>query len=100
MCACRCGIRVHVRDNQVTDIEGNPDHPLNKGSLCAKGAAGLMHQASPARLTKSLKRVGQRGRAEFVAIEWDEALANGSPSSASKIPKSSPSSPAATKPKR
>ena len=74
MCAGRCGLRVHVRDNQVTHIEGNPDHPLNKGALCAKGAAGLMHHASPARLTKPLKRVGERGRAQFVEIEWDEAL--------------------------
>ena len=40
MCACRCGIRVHVRDGEVRYIEGNPDHPLNKGVICAKGSAG------------------------------------------------------------
>ncbi|MCB1635803.1 MAG: hypothetical protein KDI51_14530, partial [Xanthomonadales bacterium] len=31
MCACRCGIRVTLRDGEVRHIEGNPDHPLNKG---------------------------------------------------------------------
>ena len=56
MCACRCGIRVTLRDGQVRHIEGNPDHPLNKGVICAKGASGIMKQYSPARLTKPLLR--------------------------------------------
>ena len=54
MCACRCGIRVHVRNGEVRYIEGNPDHPLNNGVLCAKGSSGIMKQYSPARLTKPL----------------------------------------------
>ncbi len=77
MCACRCGIRVHLRDGEVRYIEGNPDHPLNKGILCAKGSSGIMKQYSPARLTKPLKRKPgtERGAGEFVEIEWDEAFA-------------------------
>ncbi len=75
MCACRCGIRVHLRDGQLRYIEGNPDHPVNRGILCAKGSAGIMHQLSPAKLTKPLKRTGPRGSGEFEEIEWDEALA-------------------------
>lgn len=51
MCACRCGIRVTLRDNEVRYIQGNPEHPLNKGVICAKGASGIMKQYSPARLT-------------------------------------------------
>jgi len=74
MCACRCGVAVTVRDGHVAHIEGDPDHPVNNGVLCAKGAAGVMQQVSPARLRKPLKRVGERGRCEFVEIEWDEAL--------------------------
>jgi anaerobic selenocysteine-containing dehydrogenase len=31
MCACRCGIRVHLQDGAVRYIDGNPEHPLNKG---------------------------------------------------------------------
>ncbi|HNW65032.1 MAG TPA: hypothetical protein PKJ32_18640, partial [Piscinibacter sp.] len=52
MCACRCGIRVHLRQGEdgpeVRYIDGNPDHPLNQGVICAKGASGAMKQVSPA----------------------------------------------------
>ncbi len=76
MCACRCGIRVTVRDGEVRYIQGNPDHPLNKGVICAKGASGIMKQYSPARLTKPLLRKSgaERGSNEFVEISWDEAF--------------------------
>ena len=76
MCACRCGIRVTLRDNEVRYIQGNPEHPLNKGVICAKGASGIMKQYSPARLTKPLKRKegAERGTAEFEEISWDEAF--------------------------
>ncbi len=74
MCACRCGIRVHLKDGKVRYIEGNPEHPVNQGVLCAKGSAGIMNHYSPARLSKPLKRVGERGSGEFEEIEWDEAL--------------------------
>ena len=37
MCACRCGIRVTLRDGDIRYIQGNPEHPLNKGVICAKG---------------------------------------------------------------
>jgi len=75
MCACRCGIKVHLKDGLVRYIEGNKNHPTNKGVLCGKGSSGIMQHYSPARLRKPLKRVGERGKAEFVEIEWDEALA-------------------------
>ncbi len=77
MCACRCGIRVTLRDGEVRYIQGNPDHPLNKGVICAKGASGIMKQYSPARLTKPLMRKpnAARGDNEFVEISWDEAFA-------------------------
>ncbi len=74
MCACRCGIRVHFKDDEIRYIDGNPDHPINKGVLCAKGSAGIMNHRSPARLTKPLKRVGPRGSGDFVEIEWSEAM--------------------------
>ena len=40
MCACRCGIRVHLKDGEVRYIEGNPDHPLNKGSSAPRALRG------------------------------------------------------------
>jgi sulfite dehydrogenase (quinone) subunit SoeA len=75
MCACRCGIKVHLRDGGIRYIEGNRDHPINKGVLCAKGSAGIMNHYSPARLRAPLLRVGERGAGEFKEIGWDEAMA-------------------------
>jgi len=76
MCACRCGIRVTLRDGEVRHIEGNPEHPLNKGVICAKGASGIMKQYSPARLTRPLLRKAgsERGSSEFEEISWDRAF--------------------------
>ncbi len=74
MCACRCGIDVHLRDGKIRYIEGNRDHPVNRGVLCAKGSAGIMQHYAPARLRAPMKRVGQRGSGEFEEIGWDEAL--------------------------
>jgi anaerobic selenocysteine-containing dehydrogenase len=75
MCACRCGIKVHLKDGGIRYIEGNRDHPVNRGVICGKGASGIMQQSSPAKLKKPLKRVGERGSGEFREIEWEEAIA-------------------------
>jgi anaerobic selenocysteine-containing dehydrogenase len=76
MCACRCGIRVTLRDGEVRYIQGNPEHPLNQGVICAKGASGIMKQYSPARLTKPLLRKpgAERGTAQFEEISWEQAF--------------------------
>ena len=74
MCACRCGINVHFKGDEIRYIEGNRDHPVNQGVLCAKGSAGIMQHLSPARLRAPLKRVGPRGSGEFEEISWEEAL--------------------------
>ena len=76
MCACRCGIRVHLKDGEVRYIDGNPAHPLNQGVICAKGSSGIMKQYSPARLSQPLlrKQGAERGAGEFEPISWDAAL--------------------------
>jgi len=79
MCACRCGINVHLKTGkdgkkEVAYIEGNRDHPVNQGVLCAKGSAGIMQINAPSRLKAPLKRVGPRGSGQFEEITWDEAL--------------------------
>ena len=74
MCACRCGINVHLKAGTVTYIEGNRDHPINKGVLCAKGASGIMQVTAPSRLRAPLRRVGPRGSGAFEEISWEEAL--------------------------
>ena len=78
MCACRCGIRVHLRDGEVRYIDGNPDHPLNKGIICAKGGSG--HHEAEARRRASPGH-SSAGRAASAApttssrATWDEAFA-------------------------
>ena len=74
MCACRCGINVHLKSGKVSYIEGNRDHPVNKGVLCAKGASGIMQVTAPSRLRAPLKRVGPRGSGAFEEISWQEAF--------------------------
>ena len=74
MCACRCGINVHLKEGRVAYIEGNRNHPVNKGVLCAKGSAGIMQVTAPSRLKHPMRRKGERGQGEFEPISWDEAL--------------------------
>ncbi|MES9934789.1 MAG: formate dehydrogenase, partial [Sedimenticola sp.] len=76
MCACRCGIRVTLRDGEVRHIEGNPNHPLNEGAICAKGASGIMKQYSPGRITKPLlrKQGAERCESAFEEISWEKAF--------------------------
>ena len=76
MCACRCGIKVTLEHDKIRYIQGNPNHPVNKGVLCAKGNSGIMKQLSPAKLTKPLLRKpgSERGAAEFEEISWESAM--------------------------
>src|SRR5438876_419162 len=76
MCAFRSGIKVTLENGKIRFIQGNRNHPVNQGVLCAKGAAGIMKQYSPARLRKPLMRRpgSERGAGDFVEIEWAEAL--------------------------
>jgi formate dehydrogenase major subunit len=51
-CAVGCGQRVYVKDEQVTQIEGDPDSPVSRGRLCPKGAASKQLVTGPSRETK------------------------------------------------
>ena len=73
-CHNSCGMLVHVRDGVIQDIKGNPDHPMNRGTLCVKGRAMAELTRSPQRLKRPLKRVGLRGEGRWQEIPWDEAL--------------------------
>lgn len=64
-CAVGCGQLVHVRDGQIINIEGNPDSPINRGTLCPKGAATYQLVVNPLRHT----RVWYRAPG---ASEWDK----------------------------
>jgi len=51
-CAVGCGQIVSVRDGQIVNIEGNPDSPISRGTLCPKGSAAFQLAVNPNRLTK------------------------------------------------
>jgi len=51
-CAVGCGQRVYVKDEQVVQIEGDPDSPISRGRLCPKGSAARSLVNNPARLTR------------------------------------------------
>ena len=60
MCACRCGIKVHLKDGELRYIQGNRNHPVNKGVLCGKGSSGIMQHTAPSRLRAPLRSVRYR----------------------------------------
>jgi thiosulfate reductase/polysulfide reductase chain A len=74
MCFWRCGVLASVAGGRVVRLEGNPDHPLTKGRLCARGNAGTGLLYDPDRLKYPLLRTGERGEGQFKRISWDEAL--------------------------
>ena len=74
MCFWRCGVLAEVANGKVLKLEGNPDHPLTHGRLCARGNAGPKLLYDPDRLKYPMLRVGERGQGRFKRISWDEAL--------------------------
>ena len=56
-------------------LEGNPEHPINRGKLCARGHAGLQVVYHPDRIAQSAQAPRERGSGEFQEISWDDAIA-------------------------
>lgn len=73
-CTGGCGTLVRVIDGWAVNIAGNPLHPVNRGTLCPKGIAGLQGLYDPDRIRSPLKRTGQRGEGRYEPITWEEAL--------------------------
>ena len=61
-CGAGCGMLVHLEDGRPVRIEGDPDHPVNRGTLCINGQAALEYLNSPYRLTHPLKTGWSPGR--------------------------------------
>jgi molybdopterin-containing oxidoreductase family iron-sulfur binding subunit len=72
-CPAGCGVHVKVREGRPIKVEGNPDHPSNAGSLCARGQASLQGLYDPDRITAPLRRTTEDR--EFEPISWDDAEA-------------------------
>jgi anaerobic selenocysteine-containing dehydrogenase len=90
LCSAGCGLLVRVMQGEAEvvrhgqqglikmglakKLEGNPQHPVNQGKLCARGQAGLQVLYHPDRITHPIKRTGARGSGEFQEITWDDAV--------------------------
>jgi formate dehydrogenase major subunit len=68
-CAVGCGQRVYVKDEKVTQIEGDPDSPISRGRLCPKGAASEALVNSPRRETKVKYRRPGATEWEYISLE-------------------------------
>ncbi|MDP2268013.1 MAG: molybdopterin-dependent oxidoreductase, partial [Deltaproteobacteria bacterium] len=74
MCHGGCGVIVYVKDGRVAKIAGDPDCPINHGTLCSKGIASTQLVYHPDRLTYPVRRLGPKGSGRWERISWDEAL--------------------------
>ena len=69
-CAVGCGTLVSVRDGKIVNIEGNPDSPISRGSLCPKGAASFQLAVNPLRTTKVKYRAPGGTAWEEKPLDW------------------------------
>jgi formate dehydrogenase major subunit len=71
-CAVGCGTLIHTIDGRIVNIEGNPDSPVNRGTLCPKGAATYQLHVNPNRITSVLHRAP--GATEWEIWDLDRAM--------------------------
>lgn len=78
-CSVSCGVIIHTLGDraknampQVVHVEGDPDHPINRGTLCPKGASIEQDIVNPRRLLKP--QVRRPGAADWQDIEWNQAI--------------------------
>ncbi|WP_337865855.1 TAT-variant-translocated molybdopterin oxidoreductase [Ignavibacterium sp.] len=68
VCANACGILIKTREGRPIKIDGNPEHPVNQGKICAKGQANILNLYDPERLQQPLKKTSTG----FDTIEWNK----------------------------
>jgi formate dehydrogenase major subunit len=71
-CSVGCGINVYTKDGKVIAVEGDPEHPINEGTLCPKGASIMQLVNNPLRVLKPMYRAP--GADAWKEVEWDWAL--------------------------
>ena len=69
-CAVGCSQNVYVKDGKVIDIEGDPNSPINHGTLCPKGSATFQYLNNPSRLTQILYRAPYSDHWEVKSLDW------------------------------
>ncbi|MFP4193922.1 MAG: molybdopterin-dependent oxidoreductase [Desulfobacterales bacterium] len=74
MCSGGCGLSVRTIKNRAVKIEGLPEHPVSRGSICPLGISALQSLYGPSRIKEPMKRSGERGEGKWKKISWDEAI--------------------------
>ncbi len=69
-CAVGCSLNVYVKDGRVIDIEGDPNSPINHGTLCPKGSATFQYTVNSSRLTQVLYRAPYSDHWEVKSLDW------------------------------
>ncbi len=72
-CPAGCGIIVRIMNGRAVKIEGNPQHPLNQGKLCARGQSGLQLLYNPDRLQGPQQQTS-RGSKTYTDVSWDDGV--------------------------
>ena len=71
---CECGVLVRVKDGRITEIKGDPDHPVTRGFICVKAQAQPQLIYHPDRVKYPMKRAAERGSGKWQRVSWEEAL--------------------------
>ena len=71
-CSVGCGLIVYAENGKVINTEGDPDHPINEGTLCSKGASVMQLANNDTRVKKPMYR--EPGGTAWKEVEWDWAL--------------------------
>jgi formate dehydrogenase major subunit len=69
-CAVGCGQLIYTKGGQIIDIEGNPESPINEGTLCPKGANAFQLAVNPHRVTTVLYRAPFSDKWEQKSLDW------------------------------
>ncbi len=69
-CAVGCGQNIYTKGGKIIDIEGNPDSPINQGTLCPKGANAFQLAVNPHRFTQVKYRAPYSDKWETKSLEW------------------------------
>ena len=75
-CPDTCALRVTVQDGRAIKVQGDPDHPPTHGKLCTKVSRYTERSYHAERVLQPLRRDGPKGSGRFVAVSWDDALAD------------------------
>ena len=67
-CAASCGVIAETRDGRVIKLEGNPEHPLNRGALCARGQSAVQGLYNPDRFRTPMIKAGGAHMRNSVAL--------------------------------